>query len=354
MEQSRQAAYDDVLVNGFPLACAAISGLFVGFAVWHPLSLPGNEGALMSAAAAVTALLFGAAALLVRGRALPRPWAHVLAVALAAVAFANIVLHYGLTGQSVLTTNVVLVMVGAGLCLVDPRWTAGLVAALGSSWLLVVGAFDGGETLSTAGPNVLVGAAVAGLSNVVRLNTLHQLLDSQAELRALSQRDELTGLLNRRGFLQAAQVLLDRRRTVQLWFIDVDDLKSVNDSRGHDVGDVLLTSVATALSEVFAGGVVARLAGDEFAVVEDHGSAAGAVVARRALDQRLALASATIGLPMSVSSGSVVSTPGLDLGDLLSAADAAMYADKLARRTIRLPDQASPPSVRSVLSARGG
>ncbi len=153
----------------------------------------------------------------------------------------------------------------------------------------------------------------------------------------MSQRDELTGLLNRRGFLEAAQGLLDRRRRVRLWFVDVDDLKSVNDTRGHDVGDVLLISVAASLSEVFSGGIVARLSGDEFAVVEDHGADAGTVDAQAALDERLVLASTVTGLRVAVSTGTVVGEPDAELSELLSAADAAMYACKQERRTLRLP-----------------
>jgi diguanylate cyclase (GGDEF)-like protein len=144
-------------------------------------------------------------------------------------------------------------------------------------------------------------------------------------------------LLNRRGFLEAAQRALDARRPVRLWFVDVDDLKSVNDSRGHDVGDVLLVSVAAALSDVFSGGIVARLSGDEFAVVEDHGAGADDRRARASLDERLALASTVTGLRVAVSTGTVLAEPGDGLSELLSAADAAMYASKQERRTIRLP-----------------
>lgn len=350
MARSRQQVYGKVLVPGFPPACALLSAMFVGFTIWHPLALEHDAGQLMAAVAGATAVLLAAAAVTAQSGRLRPSRAHAVAAGLMAAAFGNIVLQYVLTGDRSLTVNVILVMITTGLCLLDPRWTSSLVAASGLTWLVVVGVVDGGETTAAALPTVVVGAAVAALGNVVRLNMLHRLLDAQAELRVLSQRDELTGLLNRRGFLEAAQRLLDRRRPVRLWFVDVDDLKSVNDTRGHDVGDVLLVSVAAALSDVFSGGIVARLSGDEFAVVEDHGADDGTANARAALDERLALASKVTGLRVSVSTGTVVAEPGAGLSELLSAADTAMYACKQERRTIRLPTGQPVAAGRAALS----
>lgn len=339
MARSRQQVYGEILTSGFAPACAVLSALFLGFAVWHPRALSPDDAGPMVVVAAVTAVLFAVAAVLAQQARLPSSGAHQVAGVLATAGFLNIPIQYWLTGQQLLTVNVVLVMVGTGVCLVDPRWTAALVLGFGVTWLAVVALMEGDERFVSAAPNILVGATVAFVANLVRLSTLHRLLDSQAELRALSQCDDLTGLLNRRGFLESAERLLARGRPVRMWFFDVDDLKLVNDSRGHDVGDVLLISVATALSDVFAGGVVARLSGDEFAVLEDHGSSVGRDHACAALQDRLALASSATGLPVSVSTGTVVSEPDQPLGELLSAADGAMYASKQGRRrTIRLPE----------------
>ena len=335
-------AYDDVLSDGLLPAAVVLAHVFAAFAVWHPVALPGSDGVVMGSLAALTAAALTAVAVVVRRRRLRAGSAHRVAASLGALFFANCALQYVLTEQAFLSVNVTLVLVGIGVCLVDPRWVAALVAGLASTWLLVVVAVTGGAALAAAAPNMLLAAAMAGLANVVRLSTLRRLLETQAELRALSQRDELTGLLNRRGFLEAAQARLDREQPVRLWFVDVDDLKRVNDTHGHDVGDVLLVSVGTALQEVFAGEIVARLSGDEFAVVEEHGSDAGLVLAREALEARLALASETTGLPVAVSTGAATARPGQALSELLAAADAAMYAAKTARRTIRLPHSRPP------------
>jgi diguanylate cyclase len=206
---------------------------------------------------------------------------------------------------------------------------------MAASWLALVTAVTSLDAAVGGLSAMVLGAIIAALANVVRVGTLHRLLDTQEELRALSQRDDLTGLLNRRGFLAAAQQRLDRGRRIRVWFVDVDDLKLVNDTLGHDVGDVLLVSVATALRDVFGGGAVARLSGDEFAVVEEHGSTAGVALARAALDARLEAAARATGLDISVSAGAATGRPEQSLSDVLSAADVAMYADKVARRAAR-------------------
>src|SRR3989441_1815866 len=94
----------------------------------------------------------------------------------------------------------------------------------------------------------------------------------QAELGNLALTDELTGLYNRRGFMAVAerQMRLGRRtgRGMLLFMIDVDGLKSINDSFGHLEGDCALKRTSAVLEETFRDSdVVAPLGGDEFAVL---------------------------------------------------------------------------------------
>jgi diguanylate cyclase (GGDEF)-like protein len=91
-------------------------------------------------------------------------------------------------------------------------------------------------------------------------------------LRSLSLIDDLTGLYNRRGFseLGEQQLRVARRtgRAVLLVFLDVDDLKTINDTLGHQVGDQALGRVADLLKETFRqSDILARIGGDEFAVM---------------------------------------------------------------------------------------
>lgn len=95
----------------------------------------------------------------------------------------------------------------------------------------------------------------------------------KSELLALSmaEKDPLTGLLNRRGFeIRLSQMIsqCDDHRGMALMMIDLDGFKEVNDSAGHDAGDLVLKEVATRLKHnLRSNEVIARLGGDEFAVI---------------------------------------------------------------------------------------
>ncbi len=97
-------------------------------------------------------------------------------------------------------------------------------------------------------------------------------------------RDPLTGLANRTLLLEVLGRALSRREGVGVLFIDLDDFKEVNDTRGHAAGDHLLLAVADRLRAcVRSGDTVARLGGDEFAIVVGGGAAAGRRVGERFL-----------------------------------------------------------------------
>jgi two-component system, cell cycle response regulator len=99
------------------------------------------------------------------------------------------------------------------------------------------------------------------------------LLEKQAvELQALSLRDELTGLYNRRGFMTLAEhqikVALRTQNNLFLIFADLDDLKSINDTHGHSMGDRALLAASQILQTTYRqSDLVARLGGDEFVVL---------------------------------------------------------------------------------------
>ncbi|MDQ2839564.1 MAG: GGDEF domain-containing protein [Acidobacteriota bacterium] len=92
---------------------------------------------------------------------------------------------------------------------------------------------------------------------------------AQRKLRLLSERDPLTGLVNRRGFEAALEVLCNEGLKFAVLFIDLDGFKVVNDRYGHAVGDEVLRLVGERLvSIVRAKDIVARLGGDEFAILQ--------------------------------------------------------------------------------------
>jgi diguanylate cyclase (GGDEF)-like protein len=156
---------------------------------------------------------------------------------------------------------------------------------------------------------------------------------SQAEL---SERDALTGLANHRVFHERLQTELDAAaRTgelVAVVLVDLDLFKDVNDRHGHLVGDAALRSVARALERAArSADVVARVGGEEFAVVLRGTDGQGAVTfaerARQCVEAIADPVSLTVSIGVSCSTGAAVTAEAL-----FDAADKAMYRAKRAGR----------------------
>ncbi len=159
-------------------------------------------------------------------------------------------------------------------------------------------------------------------------------------MRKLTMTDELTGLYNRRGFLAMArqQLRLGARngRSMSLFVVDVDRLKTVNDTFGHHAGDEVLRRVAAVLSSTFRqSDIVARLGGDEFVVlaVDAAHTNQRAIAAR--FEHGIELHNRRSGVVrISMSIGAVRFEPRETrrLEDLIRRADSRMYTHKQARR----------------------
>ena len=163
--------------------------------------------------------------------------------------------------------------------------------------------------------------------------------DLENELAYKALHDPLTGLPNRRLLMDRLEHALQSRRGAEtgVLFLDIDDFKAVNDRLGHDVGDLVLKVVAERLVQVVRpGDTVARLSGDEFAVVLEDPTDGNApdLVALRILDTiARPIAAREHRLTLSVSIGTAaVETNAASAGDLLRNADFAMYAAKQAGR----------------------
>ncbi len=161
-------------------------------------------------------------------------------------------------------------------------------------------------------------------------------------LRSISITDELTGLLNRRGFFALAQQQIKianrTKRGFLLFYGDLDGLKTINDTLGHQVGDLALIEVAALLREVFReSDIIARLGGDEFAVLmteEDGATDDKAVRERldRAIGSRNAEAARTYRLSLSTGIERYDPENPVTLDRLVSTADGLMYEEKKNRR----------------------
>jgi len=153
--------------------------------------------------------------------------------------------------------------------------------------------------------------------------------------------DHLTGVANRRAFFEAAELELQRNRRrprpTALVLIDADHFKRINDLHGHPGGDAVLRQLGLMLTATFRQvDVVARVGGEEFAVLLPSSSLEGALVVAERL-RRLVAAQTTsfdgAHIALTVSAGIAVSDgEQLDLDTLMKRADQALYAAKAGGR----------------------
>lgn len=168
---------------------------------------------------------------------------------------------------------------------------------------------------------------------------------ADAEIARLAHYDSLTGLPNRvlmRRTLQGALHIEDKLKgqgDCGLFMLDLDRFKSVNDTLGHPVGDVLLQQVAHRLSHVVGDqGCVCRLGGDEFTVVitdvktrEDLAQLADAVIKRLSFPYTIGPSTVSIGASIGIA---ISPFDGNDPDELLRNADLALYDAKAAGRGV--------------------
>jgi two-component system, cell cycle response regulator len=169
-------------------------------------------------------------------------------------------------------------------------------------------------------------------------------------LRSLSLIDDLTGLYNRRGFLDLGEqyLKLARRsgRAVLLVYMDVDELKAVNDTLGHLAGDRLLIQLANVLRDTFRqSDITARMGGDEFAVMALEASEDNEEWLARRLRERVEEVNRAGREPfqLSISLGIARFAPESRprLTELLALADQAMYMEKRAKKAASIRGRAS-------------
>jgi diguanylate cyclase (GGDEF)-like protein len=170
---------------------------------------------------------------------------------------------------------------------------------------------------------------------VLVISELKNLYDRE---RSWSRTDSLTGIPNRRAFIESLERENDRarryNRVLTLAYVDLDHFKEINDKSGHHEGDKLLSVVGKTMKrEVRKIDVVARLGGDEFAILLPETDASAATVALEKLCCSLELAMKEMHWPVTFSIGVVTfQHPPGTVQEMINAADEAMYFAKNSGR----------------------
>ena len=321
----------------------------------------------------MTGVLFAAA--IIKRYALPVPWRAMAAI----VAVSTAVFVWFLLASPSIAGRILAISIGAGIIaimVVVALWPVEKrhlidrvlfwVAAISALNLIVRPAvllsFHGGfddyvgfqQSLywTTVQFSQAMVSVVAAISLMVAVA-----IDQIAELRRAVDADDLSGLLNRRGFeAQAGAALrrcLEERSPVALIVADLDRFKSINDNHGHAVGDAIIAAFGAHVRLIGPAEMVAgRIGGEEFALLLPG---AGVEAARRLAEAvRTGLAAACAGrIPASLcptaSFGIAIGAPAAGLSALMQQADQALYA---AKRTGRNRVRAFAP--KPVRSAAGG
>jgi diguanylate cyclase (GGDEF)-like protein len=189
----------------------------------------------------------------------------------------------------------------------------------------------------------ILATAATALSMILLLGLAWRIQSMEAEIRDLSLRDSLTGLYNLRGFTllaeQALRLAHRSQQPVSVLFVDLDDLKQINDTLGHDAGSAVLIETASLLRETFREtDVIGRIGGDEFAVICQGTHVAISIAAQRLhLASKIQDSESASRHPAALSIGYVTADEyqRSSLKELLAAADLAMYEEKRRKKLER-------------------
>jgi len=206
---------------------------------------------------------------------------------------------------------------------------------------------NGEYALQIDGKETYFAASASRLSETTAIMVAHNITERkrmEEDIRILSLTDELTGLYNRRGFtlLAEQEMKLARRqkRSMLLFFGDVDDLKVINDTHGHVQGDLALKEVSAILKETFReADILARIGGDEFVVLAVDASMENADVLTNRIQSFLERGNRQGDWPyqLSLSLGIANYDPEAPctLSELIAQADDLMYQQKQEKKGIK-------------------
>ena len=180
--------------------------------------------------------------------------------------------------------------------------------------------------------------SIENIRKLVHLNSMVKELDKLYVI------DPLCDVFNRNGFIRNADPMFKRTKSSKqkllISFIDMDDLKSINDNYGHNEGDFALQRLASVISDCCKGGrICARFGGDEFIILGENACDEDIMALETVFDAQLENMNARVGKPYKISAsiGTIVSEikDNVTLFNLITKADELMYANKKRKRTSR-------------------
>lgn len=146
--------------------------------------------------------------------------------------------------------------------------------------------------------------------------------DTMDKLKAMGHVDQLTGLMNRRSFMEYIHALPAGRKTAFL-FGDMNGLKQINDGKGHEAGDRALITLSSLMADLVGRDHAFRMGGDEFIMVLEGATAEKVQQVKEELKSKLALHGLSIALGCALRTA-----PVTDIDSLISEVDKKMYEDK--------------------------
>jgi len=166
--------------------------------------------------------------------------------------------------------------------------------------------------------------------------------DIYHEEKSLARKDALTGIANRNAFIEMGSLELERckryEHPITIAYIDCDNFKAINDTLGHQTGDMLLQAVAVTLkNNIRASDIVSRIGGDEFAVIMPETEAMPSEIAFKKIQNALLHSMLKNKWDVTFSIGmATFMSPPKSLDELISTADTLMYdAKKNGKNMIR-------------------
>lgn len=332
-------ARDEIRVENAHVACnACLFTIFIliGCVLVAPLFIKGWRPTPVHVAFLPTMAVLALASHLYRARSKTKRLATALCIAVGCVIVAFGILIDSLSSPMAPSVFTPMMIVALAALYIIPLWASAVLAcalcvAYGTCAVAFKDPFVAQYDMLSALVALVFAVCVAYIIMRYRL----EIYEAKSHYQHLSMRDDLSKVFNRRALFALTKDYFASAGThapCTLVFVDVDDLKSINDDRGHLAGDTVLRIVGELLQASFrATDVIGRFGGDEFVVfapgpVNERALHEKAEQIRRQLAERT---QAELGFAATVSLGAVIAEAGLpEVTDLIRRADDALYLSK--------------------------